>query len=108
MQVVEAGRWTDEDALVRDAIAASGKPALLVVNKVDAVKDKASLLPFVDAVGREHAPGRRCCWCRQAPRRSAGGGARDRAPAPGEARSHAADELTGPQRTIPAAELVRE
>ncbi|HOV58336.1 MAG TPA: GTPase Era [Rhodanobacteraceae bacterium] len=108
VQVVEAGRWTDEDALVRDAIAASGKPALLVVNKVDAVKDKASLLPFVDAVGREHA------WSAVllvSARRRDGLQAVEReilARLPlGEA-VYGADELTDRSERFLAAELVRE
>ena len=108
VQVVEAGRWTDEDALVRDAIAASGKPALLVVNKVDAVKDKASLLPFVDAVGREHA------WSAVllvSARRRDGLQAVEREILarlpPGEA-IYAADELTDRSERFLAAELVRE
>lgn len=108
VQVVEAGRWTDEDALVRDAIAASGKPALLVVNKVDALKDKASLLPFVDAVGREHA------WSAVllvSARRRDGLQAVEREILarlpPGEA-AYGADELTDRSERFLAAELVRE
>lgn len=55
VQVIEAGRWTDEDVLVRDVIASSTKPSLLVVNKVDVVKQKDTLLPFVAEVSKQHA-----------------------------------------------------
>ena len=49
--LIEAGRWTDEDALVARALGEVDVPAFLVLNKVDQVKDKPSLLPFVDRLG---------------------------------------------------------
>lgn len=52
--VIEAGRWTDEDTLVRDAIAASGRPSLLAINKVDVLKQKDLLLPFIANVSNQH------------------------------------------------------
>ena len=55
VQVIEAGRWTGEDELVWDALAASGRPRLLVLNKVDAQKDKSALLPFIEKIGQTHA-----------------------------------------------------
>ncbi|HJP98208.1 MAG TPA: GTPase Era [Rhodanobacteraceae bacterium] len=55
VQVVAAGQWDDEDAAVYKALAERGIPRLLAVNKVDKLRDKASLLPFVEDVtdGRE-------------------------------------------------------
>ena len=55
--VIEAGRWDEEDALAYDALASAGVPVLLVVNQVDRIKDKATLLPFLGEVnaGREFA-----------------------------------------------------
>ena len=55
--VVQAGRWDDEDALAYEALQGAGVPVVLVVNQVDLVKDKASLLPFLAKVseGREFA-----------------------------------------------------
>ncbi|MBK1723778.1 GTPase Era [Thiocystis violacea] len=53
--VVEALRWTDEDAQALDAIAQSGVPAIGVVNKVDRVEDKQSLLPFLQELAQRHA-----------------------------------------------------
>lgn len=47
VQVVEAGRWTGEDEAVYSALASSGHPRFLAVNKVDAKKDKKQLLPFL-------------------------------------------------------------
>ncbi|UXI69665.1 GTPase Era [Tahibacter amnicola] len=55
VHVVEAGRWTDEDEQVWQAMKASGKPALLAINKVDAMKDREKLLPFIDSLTRERA-----------------------------------------------------
>ena len=55
--VVEAGRWTEEDALAHAALRASDVPVVLAVNKVDKVADKTALLPFIAQVadGREFA-----------------------------------------------------
>ncbi|HRQ65566.1 MAG TPA: GTPase Era [Xanthomonadaceae bacterium] len=53
--VIEAGRWRDEDEDAWKAISDAGVPVLLVVNKVDLVKDKTSLLPFVAEITRERA-----------------------------------------------------
>jgi len=55
--VVVAGRWDDEDALAYDALREAKVPVVLVVNQVDRVKDKASLLPFLAAAaeGRDFA-----------------------------------------------------
>jgi GTP-binding protein Era len=53
--VVEALRWTDEDDLAVRRIAAAGTPALVAVNKVDRVDDKAALLPFLKTLVERHA-----------------------------------------------------
>jgi GTP-binding protein Era len=53
--VVEALRWFDEDALVLDRIVKSGRPALAVVNKVDGVRPKQRLLPFLAELGARHS-----------------------------------------------------
>jgi GTPase len=52
--VVESLRWTDEDAKALAAVAAEGVPAIAVVNKVDTVKDKARLLPYLQELGARH------------------------------------------------------
>ena len=53
VHVIEAGRWTGEDQLVWEALAAAARPRLLVLNKVDAQKDKKQLLPFVAKIAQE-------------------------------------------------------
>jgi GTPase len=53
MLVIEAGRWKDDDQRAFDAVRDSGLPTVLVINKVDKIKDKSSLLPFIAEVGRE-------------------------------------------------------
>lgn len=50
--VVEALKWTDEDKLVLDNIRQSGKPIVLLVNKVDQVHPKERLLPFLAEITR--------------------------------------------------------
>ncbi len=52
--VVEALRWTPEDALALEAVASSGLPAIAVVNKVDTVAEKGDLLPYLQALGERH------------------------------------------------------
>lgn len=54
MFVVEALRWTDEDAAVLTALQAQTIPIVLVINKVDRIKPIEALLPFLDEVGRKH------------------------------------------------------
>ena len=48
VQVIEAEKWNDEDEAVYAAIASVPIPRLLAFNKLDRVRDKASLLPFVE------------------------------------------------------------
>jgi GTP-binding protein Era len=54
VQVIEAGRWTDEDEALYAAMAEQKVPRLLVLNKVDLAKDKAAMLPFVAELGGTH------------------------------------------------------
>lgn len=55
VQVIEEGRWTDEDEEVYAASVEQRVPRLLVVNKVDRQKNKTALLPFVDALVQERS-----------------------------------------------------
>ncbi|HET6397140.1 MAG TPA: GTPase Era [Pseudoxanthomonas sp.] len=52
LMVVEAGRWDEEDGLAFDVLRQAGIPVVLVVNKVDRLKDKSMLLPFLAQVGQ--------------------------------------------------------
>ncbi|HEX7110913.1 MAG TPA: GTPase Era [Mizugakiibacter sp.] len=54
VQVIEAGRWSDEDAAVYAALGERAVPRLLAVNKVDSLRDKTQLLPFVAGVVAQH------------------------------------------------------
>ena len=54
VQVVEAGRWTGEDTQVWNVLDAA-RPRLLAINKVDALKNKSALLPYIEKVGTERA-----------------------------------------------------
>ena len=53
--VVEAGRWTDDDSLAYRALAESGVPCVLAINKVDLIADKGRLLPFITEVSEGRA-----------------------------------------------------
>lgn len=45
--VVEAGRWTAEDEGVLASVRKAGVPVILIINKVDRIKDKSTLLPYI-------------------------------------------------------------
>lgn len=45
--LVEHNKWTAEDQVVADRIAASGVPGIAVMNKVDQLRDKTLLLPAI-------------------------------------------------------------
>jgi GTP-binding protein Era len=53
--VIEAGQWREEDERAWAAVRDSGVPHVLVINKVDRIKDKAALLPFIAQVTKERA-----------------------------------------------------
>jgi GTPase len=53
--VVEALRWSQEDAFVLERIVRSRRPALAVVNKVDTVRPKQKLLPYLAELGARHS-----------------------------------------------------
>lgn len=46
--VVDRTAWTEEDAMVLEQVKQGGLPVLLVVNKIDLLTDKASLLPHLE------------------------------------------------------------
>lgn len=52
--VVEAMQWTDDDELVLERIKQSQVPAILVINKVDKIDDKAVLLPYLQEIAVKH------------------------------------------------------
>jgi GTP-binding protein Era len=54
VQVIEGLRWTDEDDLVLERIKRAGRPSILAVNKVDRVKPRDRLLPFMQEMSHRH------------------------------------------------------
>lgn len=57
MLVVHAGRWEEEDSAAYQTLRQAAVPVILVVNQVDRIQDKATLLPYLAKVseGREFA-----------------------------------------------------
>lgn len=53
--VIEAGRWDEEDTLACNVLSDAGIPVVLIVNKVDRLKDKSALLPFLAQVSEGRA-----------------------------------------------------
>ncbi len=53
--VVEALTWKPEDDYVLDRVREHESPAFLVINKIDRVKDKSALLPFIAECAARHA-----------------------------------------------------
>jgi GTP-binding protein Era len=52
--LVEALKWDDEDQLALSHCEKAGCPIILAINKVDLVKDKDKLLPFLKQVSSHH------------------------------------------------------
>ena len=53
--VVEAGKWTAEDDLALERIVRSGRPALAAANKIDRVRPREQLLPYLAQLAVRHA-----------------------------------------------------
>ncbi len=53
--VVEALRWTNEDRLALERIARAGRPAIAAVNKIDRVRPRERLLPYLAELSNRHA-----------------------------------------------------
>jgi GTPase len=52
--VVEAGQWTEGDELALARIARARRPAIVAVNKIDRVRPRERLLPYLAALGGRH------------------------------------------------------
>ncbi|MFK4753451.1 GTPase Era [Oceanobacter antarcticus] len=56
IMVVDRTRWTDEDDMVLQAVSQQRAPVVLVVNKVDFIKDKdEELLPYLQSLSDRYA-----------------------------------------------------
>ena len=53
--VVEAPQWTEGDELALSRIARARRPAILAVNKIDRVRPRERLLPYLAMLGARHA-----------------------------------------------------
>ena len=53
--VVEALQWVEGDELALSRIVRAGKPALLAVNKIDRVRPRERLLPYLATLAGRHA-----------------------------------------------------
>ncbi len=54
LMLIDRMRWTDEDEMVLKTIQNQRAPVVLVVNKVDFVKEKDELLPWLEEVSKKH------------------------------------------------------
>ncbi|MGN0915814.1 MAG: GTPase Era [Succinivibrio sp.] len=50
--VIDPARWTDDDEMAFHRVKQSGVPVVLVINKVDTVADKETLLPLIDKLSK--------------------------------------------------------
>lgn len=50
--VVEPGKWSEDDELVLEHIRLANRPVVLFINKIDQLKDKALLLPELQALSQ--------------------------------------------------------
>ena len=51
--VIEAGQWQDEDQLAYEAVREAAVPCVLAINKIDRLKSRSELLPFIATVTAE-------------------------------------------------------
>ncbi len=51
--MIEAMRWTEPDQRALDAITRRSAKVILVINKIDRLKDKSKLLPFISSVSEK-------------------------------------------------------
>lgn len=52
--VIDSVKWTADDDLVLEKLIQTPVPAILVINKVDTVRDKATLLPRMEWLSGQH------------------------------------------------------
>ncbi|MCP3673252.1 MAG: GTPase Era [Gammaproteobacteria bacterium] len=52
--IVDATIWNDDDTLVLEKLKTSKAPVILLVNKVDKINDKGTLLPHLEWLSKQH------------------------------------------------------
>ncbi len=53
--MIEAGRFQEEDELVLQKLQSAHAPVFLLINKVDTIKDKNQLLPFIEKMSSKYS-----------------------------------------------------
>lgn len=53
--MIDARAWTDEDELILKKLESVSCPVILALNKIDRIKDKKKLLPFLDTLSKKRA-----------------------------------------------------
>ncbi len=53
--VCEAGQWRDDDELALERVMHARVPCALLLNKVDLIADKSSLLPMIEDLNKRHS-----------------------------------------------------
>ena len=52
LMVIDPANWTDDDEMAFHRVKQAGVPVVLVINKVDTVADKETLLPLIDKLSK--------------------------------------------------------
>jgi GTP-binding protein Era len=52
--VVDATKWTAEDDLALERVVSSGLPAIAAVNKIDQLRPRDRLLPYIEQLSKRH------------------------------------------------------
>lgn len=52
--VVDGTHWTDDDEMVLNKLKRSGPPVVLLINKIDQIRDKGELLPHIKFLSAKH------------------------------------------------------
>jgi len=53
VHMVEAVSWTESDEYVHDLVKQTGVPAILAINKIDRIKNKSNILPYLRMVNEK-------------------------------------------------------
>ncbi len=54
--LIEANKWTKEDARALEHVSRAEAPVILCINKIDTLKSPAELLPFLQTLGAKYSP----------------------------------------------------
>lgn len=54
--LIEVDKWTKEDARVLEHVSRAEVPVILCVNKIDKLRSKQAVLPFLEKIGKKYQP----------------------------------------------------